>query len=153
MPDVNEGDDTVKSALARIAGLRSANGNKHPGDIIRSLQRTTWEGLLALRSKASINRVLGELQRIGAEDMPRLAVESAAKLTEALELQNLLLNAEIVALTALKRTESRAGHYREDFPNRDDKNWLKAIVVRAAGGRMDLSPTVVDPDWKDMEGD
>jgi len=36
------------------------------------------------------------------------------------------------------RTESRAGHYREDFPERDDKNWLRWIIVSQKGGKIEL---------------
>ena len=44
---------------------------------------------------------------------------------EAWELGALLDMAEVTAVAALSRTESRGGHYREDYPNRDDENWLR----------------------------
>ena len=46
-------------------------------------------------------------------------------LLEAIELGNLLETANVVVACALNRTESRGGHSREDFPDRDDHNWLK----------------------------
>jgi succinate dehydrogenase / fumarate reductase flavoprotein subunit len=46
-------------------------------------------------------------------------------LINAWELGNLLELAEVTTVSALARTESRGGHSREDFPNRDDVNWLK----------------------------
>ena len=46
-------------------------------------------------------------------------------LMEAVELGFLLDNAEPLVVAALAREESRGGHYRDDFPNRDDVNWLK----------------------------
>ena len=52
-------------------------------------------------------------------------------LVEALELDNLLAQAVVSMNSALNRTESRGAHAREDFPERDDKNWLKHTVVLA----------------------
>jgi succinate dehydrogenase / fumarate reductase flavoprotein subunit len=49
---------------------------------------------------------------------------------EALELESLLGLAETVVLSALNRQESRGAHLREDFPERDDQNWLKHTLVK-----------------------
>jgi len=57
------------------------------------------------------------------------------ELQETLELGNLLDLAEVTALSALGRTESRGAHSREDFPKRDDANWLKhTLACRSAEG-------------------
>lgn len=48
---------------------------------------------------------------------------------EALELDNLISVALTTAISANKRTESRGAHFREDFPNRDDNNWIKHILI------------------------
>jgi succinate dehydrogenase / fumarate reductase flavoprotein subunit len=59
-------------------------------------------------------------------------------LIEAFELGYLLDCAEALVASALNRTESRGAHYREDFPQRDDANWLKHTLVYR----------VADTDWK-----
>jgi len=57
-------------------------------------------------------------------------------LLEALELGAMLDLSEATIASCLHRTESRGGHYREDFPKRDDASWLKhTMIYRAAGGR------------------
>ena len=61
-------------------------------------------------------------------------------LMEAWELGNLLDLAEVTALSAVNRTESRGAHMREDFEKRDDVNWLKhTLVTRGEDGRLDIS--------------
>jgi succinate dehydrogenase/fumarate reductase flavoprotein subunit len=71
----------------------------------------------------------------------------------AFELQNLLQVAEIMARASLLREESRGGHYREDFPYRDDKKWLKAISIKNVTGKMEMNTIAIDPDWKDRTDD
>jgi len=55
-------------------------------------------------------------------------------LVEALELQNLMAQAVATVHSASYRTESRGAHAREDFPDRDDENWLKHSLVWVNGG-------------------
>ena len=53
---------------------------------------------------------------------------------------------EVVFNAALARTESRAYHHREDYPNRDDKNWLKWVIVKQEAGKTVLSTEPVPID-------
>jgi succinate dehydrogenase/fumarate reductase flavoprotein subunit len=64
-----------------------------------------------------------------------------------LELDNLCLTAEAIALAALTRTESRGTHYREDFPDRDDAAWqCNLLVAQATDGTWCVrqAPVVMD---------
>ncbi|MEQ9208794.1 MAG: succinate dehydrogenase flavoprotein subunit, partial [Pseudomonadales bacterium] len=68
---------------------------------------------------------------------------------EALELQNLFETAEATAQSAAVREESRGAHSREDFPDRDDKNWLTHSMYWKDGNKVgrrkvNLSPKTVD---------
>jgi succinate dehydrogenase / fumarate reductase flavoprotein subunit len=67
-------------------------------------------------------------------------------LLEAWELGCLLELAEVTAVSALNRTESRGGHAREDFPKRNDENWLKHTLCHKEGGgnyHIDYKPVVI----------
>ena len=78
-------------------------------------------------------------------------------LLEAVELGNLLDLAEVMAVSALARKESRGGHYREDYPNRDDVNFMRhTMAYREVGDdgtesiRLDYKP-VVQTRYQPME--
>jgi succinate dehydrogenase/fumarate reductase flavoprotein subunit len=71
--------------------------------------------------------------------MADLGVEGPAQLAGGLELESLLSVAEIMARAALLRTESRGSHYREDYPQRDDRTWEKSIITRHVDGCMEQS--------------
>ncbi len=60
------------------------------------------------------------------------------ELLNAWELGNLLDVAEVVTVSALNRKESRGGHSREDFPKRDDANWLKHTLIRRKNGKLEI---------------
>ncbi|MEE1550172.1 MAG: succinate dehydrogenase/fumarate reductase flavoprotein subunit, partial [Nitrospinaceae bacterium] len=64
---------------------------------------------------------------------------------EIIELGNMLHMAEVIATAALARTESRGGHYRTDFPKRDDENFLKHSLVYPADDGMEIKykPVVI----------
>jgi hypothetical protein len=56
-------------------------------------------------------------------------------------------NAEMKLRASLFRTESRGTHFREEYPYRDDKNWLAWILIKNVNGRMELSKEPVPKDW------
>jgi len=91
-----------------------------------------------IKNEASLNRALGKIQKIRRESMPRMAAKDPHYLMKLIEVEAILNMAELYLQTSLIRTESRSGHLREDFPKRDDKNWLKWIVVSLKDGKPEL---------------
>lgn len=85
-----------------------------------------------------------------AERVGRVAIQDKSQVfntarIEALELENLIIVAEATLTSAEARTESRGAQSREDFKERDDKNWLKHSLWYLEGGRMDYKPVNLDP--------
>ena len=78
---------------------------------------------------------------------------AAEDLVEALEVRNMLLVAEMETRAAAMRTESRGGHSRMDYTQRDDANWLCSITIKRENGSMSLDTRALDPDWQDRPGD
>ena len=83
---------------------------------------------------------IGILEEVKRDELPKLATTSKSRIynkewIDALELTNIVQLLEIAAHSALARTESRGVHYREDFPQTDNDEWLKeSVVLRADGG-------------------
>jgi succinate dehydrogenase/fumarate reductase flavoprotein subunit len=70
--------------------------------------------------------------------VPKMRAVDPHDLRNAHEVRNMVLGAEILLRTALFRTESRGYFYREDYPRRDDENWLKWVVLKEDAGKMKL---------------
>jgi succinate dehydrogenase (ubiquinone) flavoprotein subunit len=109
------------------------------------LQETLEEGC------KSIDGVVDSLKDLKLKD--RFLVWNT-DLVEAMELENLLINASITMHSAEQRKESRGAHAREDFKARDDKNWMKHTLAfwDAGKGRPSISyrPVHMQPLDKDM---
>jgi succinate dehydrogenase / fumarate reductase flavoprotein subunit len=65
----------------------------------------------------------------------------------ALELDNLMATAYATAQSALARTESRGAHSREDFPKRDDENWIKHTLYFQHDDSIDYRPVNTSPNY------
>lgn len=65
----------------------------------------------------------------------------------------MLTAGEVLGRATQMRKERRGDMYREDYPERDDRYWLRAIVVRGCGEQMSLQTAVLDPRWSDRAGD
>ncbi len=147
------GRDLLESKLEGILSLKKTKGGQNPSKVKEVLQKTAWENLLVVRSDESLNQILQEIARMRNDVCPRLSIENGRDLIAALELRNLLLVGEIVANAGLKRTESRGSHYREDYPERDDSNWQRAMTVRKVDGGMQFDTLNVDDQWKRDEAE
>ena len=79
--------------------------------------------------------------------MPMLFARDPHELRLAHETRNMVLTAEMQLRSALFRTESRGNHYREDYPMRDDANWLAWTKIKLDQGNMTLQKVPVPREW------
>jgi succinate dehydrogenase / fumarate reductase flavoprotein subunit len=124
------------SLLARFDRLRYANGSLPTAVIREAMQRGMQLDAAVFRSGDSLAE---GCKRLGQtfDSFAELRVTDRSlifntDLIEALELDNLLLQALATIHSAANRTESRGAHAREDFPKRDDSNWLKHTLAWVA---------------------
>jgi fumarate reductase (CoM/CoB) subunit A len=117
---------------------RSPNEAGNPQAIKTRIKSIMWQEVSLLRQEEGLRRALSEIQKIGDEALPYLFAQTSRELREAVEARNMVLVAEMVTRSALMRRESRGGHYRLDYPYRDDRDWLVNLFIREKAGRMAL---------------
>ena len=113
--------------------------NLSPADAIAVLQDVTAPMKYNLRrSKERLEEALARLDEL-KEKLPTLRAKDLHYLSKCHEVKSMALCAELTFRAALMRTESRGFHFREDFPERDDENWLRWIILQQDNGEMKLS--------------
>jgi succinate dehydrogenase / fumarate reductase flavoprotein subunit len=125
------------AAIARFDRMRHAKGRLKTGEIRLSMQRTMQDHCAVFRSAPVLAEGLRRMASV-SDALADLAVADRSMiwntdLVEALELDNLMGQAVVVLHSALYRTESRGAHAREDYPQRDDSNWLKHTLAWSDG--------------------
>ncbi len=134
---------------SRVARLDSATSGERVIDVLNDLRRT-------MQAHCGVFRFPEDLQA-GVEKMKTLAERAARTFiadkskvfntarVEALELENLVETAMSTMVSAEARKESRGAQTRADFPNRDDKNWMKHTLWYKEGNRLDYKPVHQKP--------
>jgi succinate dehydrogenase/fumarate reductase flavoprotein subunit len=120
----------VKALKEKIMSPAKRSQGYSPWDAISALQDVVAPMRYSLRrSKERLEEGLSRVQQV-KEKLPELYAKDMHYLSKCHEVISMTECAEMTFRAALMRTESRGFHFREDFPERDDKNWLKWVILK-----------------------
>jgi succinate dehydrogenase / fumarate reductase flavoprotein subunit len=124
--------DNLLKWQTRIEDLKRKKG-KSTGDFYKRMQATMMKNVGVYRNKADIELAVNAIKEL-REEQAKIGIQESGKPFNAeilyrFEIENLLDLALHTAVAALTREESRGAHSREDFPERDDANWLKHTLT------------------------
>jgi succinate dehydrogenase/fumarate reductase flavoprotein subunit len=145
----NMPDEEINDERERLEFSPSQPGEDMK-NLSHSLKELMWFQAGIIRNGNGLNDALSRITELRSlsQNSPRTNV---GELKRYLEFQNMLLMSEIICRGALLRTESRGSHYRSDFPEEDNVNWLKNIVVSQDNGQMILKSIPVSQDVVPLE--
>ncbi len=136
--------DFTANVEKKIADLMASGGQEKVGAIAAEMQEMMMDNVSVFRTAAGLKAALAKIGEL-KDRYRNISVQDKGNcfnrdLLDALELGNMLDLAEVIAMGALYREESRGAHSREDFPQRDDEQFLKHTMVR----RTEDGPQIFD---------
>ncbi|OOL31181.1 fumarate reductase [Rhodococcus rhodochrous] len=140
-------EDPARNVVEWLERILGAGGKERVADIRSELQQSMDNNASVFRTEETLSKALEDIHAL-KERYKNITVQDKGKrynsdLLEAVELGFLLEMAEVTVAGALNRKESRGGHAREDFPTRDDENFLKHTMAYKEGTEL-ISPIRLD---------
>lgn len=149
LPWVPLPDQPDKGTLTRIDRLKKRQHGEKAGVLRNEIQETMTAYCSVFRQKKDLNKALATIRSLMKRYEEIVIDDRGLKfntdLMDAIELESLLNLSNIILVSALAREESRGAHFREDYPERDDQNWLKHTLIRKAedGHRLFYKPVTI----------
>jgi succinate dehydrogenase / fumarate reductase flavoprotein subunit len=141
--------DAAERPLARLARLRSQKNGENVAEVGAEMRRVMQNHCGVFRFPDLLTQGVEKIRTV-AERVKNTMINDQSKVfntacVEALELDNLIEVAQATMVSAAARQESRGGHARDDFPQRDDDHWLKHSLYFSEGQKLDYKPVRLKP--------
>lgn len=135
-PEIN--DSQVGEFREKIFAPLSQKSGPMPSEIIYKVQEVIYPlDYSIIKREDRLKEALDKTLAI-YEDLDKMKAKDYHEITKCIFAESMVTCAEMFYRASLMRKESRGFHYREDYPERDDKNWLKWIIIKKEDGRMKL---------------
>ena len=142
-------DDAADYAREQLDRIRNSKGKERVADIVNEMKHTMMDHVGVFRTEEGMQEALNKIREL-KERFQHIHIDDTGSvfntdLITAWEMSNLLDLAEITTASALARKESRGAHSRDDYPKRDDQNWLKHTLAWKRDGEIELryKPVVI----------
>jgi len=141
--------DAADATLSRLAQFDSRSSGERTHEVAADLRRTMQAHCGVFRTQALLAEGVRKVAVL-AERAARVSINDKSRIfntarVEAIELTNLVAAAQATIESALARTESRGAHARDDFPLRDDANWIKHTLWYSGGRPLQYKPVHLKP--------
>ncbi len=133
----------IEPELQRIRSLLSQDGKCPLDDLLLQIKRTMWFKAGIIRSDGGLREALVDLQQIRS-GLGEARITGPRQLIDAIKLTNMVTVSEMVIRSALLRTESRGAHYRSDYDEENNAQWLSNIVLSKKDDTMALESRPVE---------
>ncbi len=126
----------AEPTINKLDNIISSKGNLKVAEVRLAMQKAMQQDASVFREKNSLERAILTIDNV-SDSMSSIGLQDKSliwnySLIEAMELENLLMTSRTIVASALSREESRGAHSREDFPERDDVNFLKHTLAYGA---------------------
>jgi succinate dehydrogenase / fumarate reductase, flavoprotein subunit len=137
------------ATLARLAALDGRDKGERVQDVANGIRKAMQTHCGVFRTGTLLAEGVSKMDAL-AEQARHVAISDKSKVfntarVEAMELENLVETARATVVSAAARTESRGAHARDDFPDRDDGQWLRHTLFYSDGSRLDYKPVNMKP--------